>query len=297
MDGELPPAERSLPSRIVIANDHALVRERMRAMLAEEPDLEAVAEAEDGPEALELCRRLRPDLVLMDVRMLKMDGLEATRAIKRQLPRTVVLIVTLHEGVDYLLEALKVGAAGYVLKEAISRGVIEAIRGSLSGEKLPLDRGLAEQLILRLVDEKKREEEIAEEPATSTSSIMLSQERCPQPLLSKPLTPREEEVLRLLVRGQTNREIAQNLVVGVTTVKKHVQKILQKLEVSDRTQAAVRTVELELLSEGQGREQKGSSAGSHLTPPERWNSHLSHYVLQNVKMGHLAHMQAPGWLS
>src|SRR5919202_3982720 len=116
MDEELGPAGEK--ARLVIADDHAHVRSDIKSMLAGEPDLEVVGEAADGREAVEICRRLRPDLVLMDVRMPEMDGLEATRAIKEELPLTSVIVVTMEENPDYLLEAVRVGAAGYVLKGA-----------------------------------------------------------------------------------------------------------------------------------------------------------------------------------
>jgi DNA-binding NarL/FixJ family response regulator len=200
----------------------------MRAMLASEPDLEIVGEAEGGQEVLGLCRRLRPDLVLMDVRMPKMDGLEATREIKRELPRTIVLIVTSHENPDYLLEALKAGAGGYVLKEVSHRRMTEEIRRALASES-PLNQALTKQLIMRLADEAQKEH-----PADPTSASMPLQER-QEPLLPEALTPREVEVLRLLARGQTNRQIAKNLLISVSTVKNHVRYIITKLGVSDRT--------------------------------------------------------------
>jgi DNA-binding NarL/FixJ family response regulator len=216
-------------------------------MLEGEPDLEIVGEAEDGQEALELCRRLRPDLVLMDVRMPKMDGLEATYAIKRDLPRIVVLMVTTHENPDYLLEALKAGAGGYVLKEVSQRRMTEEVRRALDGEP-PINQGLAKQLIMRLADRMQEEY-----PADSTPASMPLQER-QEPLLRKPLTPREAEVLQLMVQGDTNREIARHLSVAVNTVKNHVQRIIAKLEVSDRTQAAVRAIEFGLVRERRKRD-------------------------------------------
>src|SRR5919112_112531 len=111
-------AKRTNPARVLIADDHDLVRDGFRRMLANNPELGVVGEARNGREAIELCRSLRPDLVLMDVRMPEMDGLEATRAVKRELPETGVLMVTMHENRDYILEATKAGAAGYVLKDA-----------------------------------------------------------------------------------------------------------------------------------------------------------------------------------
>ncbi len=118
---ETEPGTRTTPARVLIADDHELVRDGFRRMLSYEEDLEVVGEARDGREAVELCRRLNPDLVLMDVRMPKMDGLEATRAIKARQPAVGVLVVTTYDNPDYLLEAVKAGAAGYVLKDAPNR--------------------------------------------------------------------------------------------------------------------------------------------------------------------------------
>ena len=120
--------EGAVSIRLLIADDHALVRSGLRSMLEREPGIEIVGEARNGREAVELCRSLRPDLILMDVRMPDMDGLEATRAIKRELPETGVLMVTMHECGDYTLEATKAGAAGYVLKDAPRNELISAVR-------------------------------------------------------------------------------------------------------------------------------------------------------------------------
>ncbi len=120
--------EGAVSIRLLIADDHALVRSGLRSMLEREPGIEIVGEARNGREAVELCRSLRPDLVLMDVRMPEMDGLEATRTIKRELPETGVVMVTMHENRDYMLEATKAGAAGYVLKDAARDELVDAVR-------------------------------------------------------------------------------------------------------------------------------------------------------------------------
>lgn len=222
--------DRSGPARLLIADDHELIRDGLRGMLGNEPAFEVIGEATNGREALALCRALRPDLVLMDVRMPEMDGLEATRAIKREHPEIGVLIVTMHENPDYLFEAIKGGAAGYVLKDASRDELITAIHQALDGE-LPMDPDLAARLLRRLADE-------AQERALARPS--------PQPELA--LTSHELEVLELLTQGQTNRGIARNLVVSTGTVRMHVKRVIEKLGVSDRTQAAVRAFELGLVA-------------------------------------------------
>ncbi len=183
-----------------------------------------VGEAANGREALTLCHRLQPDLALIDVRMPEQDGLATCRAIKQECPATSVILVTMHENPEYLLEALKAGAAGYVLKDISQRELIAAVQGVLRGESI-----LNKELVIRLLEH------------------LVGQTPSQEELLLGRLSPREREVLQLLTQGQTNREIAQQLIVSVSTVKIHVEHILAKLGVSDRTQAAVRAIELGLL--------------------------------------------------
>lgn len=229
-----PPRETSPGRRrLVVADDQAVVRDGLRTMLAGEPDFEVVGEATDGREAFELCRSLQPDLVLMDVRMPRMDGLSATRAIKSAGCATSILMLSTYENPDYLFEAVQAGASGYVIKDAPRRELIGAIRGALGGEN-PLNHRLAMQLLWRLASEEGR-------------TTRSHPEQQPEPL-PEPLTPREVEVLRFLARGQTNRQISRQLVVSPATVKVHVEHILAKLGVSDRTQAAVRASEAGLLN-------------------------------------------------
>jgi DNA-binding NarL/FixJ family response regulator len=231
-------------ARLLIAEDHALVREGLRMMLAGEPDLEVVGEAENGREAVELCRSLTPDLVLMDVRMPCMDGLEATKTIKGYQPRVIVLMVTTHQDPDYLLEAVRSGAAGYVLKEASKIQLLSAVRRVLSGENA-LNQELAMRLIAR----------VSEDPGGGAGRRLLGQlgggsvapERVPG-ALSGILSDRETEALRLIATGKTNRQIAKELMVSISTVKTHVQRIIKKLGVSDRTQASVKAIEMGLLA-------------------------------------------------
>lgn len=226
---------RGAPARVLLADDHGVVRQGFRHLLGTQPDLEVVGEAADGQEALEQARRLRPDLVLMDVTMPFMDGLEATRRLKAEMPGVCVLMFTSHEKPEYLLEAIEAGAAGYVLKSAPISRLIGAIRRALGGES-PLDQELAARLIRNLSDkggdDRRREEAVAGSGRRS-------------PL--EPLTKRELEVLGLMARGRTNPQIAQELVIAKPTAKTHVERIIRKLGVSDRTQAVVRAFDLGLI--------------------------------------------------
>jgi two-component system, NarL family, response regulator LiaR len=266
-------SEGAAVARILIADDHALVREGLRTMLSGEDGIEVIGEANDGQQALTLCIELEPDLVLMDVRMPVMDGLEATRKIKTEMPKTSIMMVTMHENPDYLFEAVKAGAAGYVLKDASGERLLGAVRRTLEGES-PLNQELAMRLLKRLARESRGErsseggsggtsreppvdapeeadgegeEPVTTHPVTTRSGAHQAgsggsaQPRGAAQIES--LTPREVEVLKLLSQGQTNPQIAQNLLFSVSTVKAQVRSILSKLGVSDRTQAAVRAIE------------------------------------------------------
>jgi len=212
-------------ARVLIVDDHEIARAGLRGMLEGAPGLEVVGEAASGHEALALCRRLRPDLALVDVRMPGLNGLETTRALKAEHPALAVVMVTMYDNPEYLLEALKAGAAGYVLKDATRKELLATVRRVLQGESI-LDGELAARLLRQLAAESAAEE---------------------QPPVEL-LTQRERDVLGLLAQGMTNREIGERLVVSPGTVKVHVEHIIAKLGVSDRTQAAVRAVELGLLN-------------------------------------------------
>ena len=230
----------SPPATVLVADDHPLFRGALKGLLGHEPGLEVVGEAGDGEEALELCRSLRPDLVLMDVRMPEMNGLEATRAIKREFPRTVVLILTAFDEPGFLLKALGAGADGYVLKYLTHKQLINVVRRVLSGET-PLNQELAAELIVSLDGEAKHER--------GSPQQSERREEEPPPEL---LTERELEVLRLLARGRHNPEIARDLEISPGTVKIHVHHIISKLGASDRTQAVVRAIDLGLLTPKSG---------------------------------------------
>jgi DNA-binding NarL/FixJ family response regulator len=238
-DGSAPQAETvtarngSPAARLLLVDDHALLRAGIRSMLSHEPDLEVVGEAGDGREAVELCHTLRPDLVLMDVSMPGVDGITATRKIKADLPHVGVLVLTAHDDHDLLLEAVRAGAAGYVLKGVGPAELVGAVRATLVGET-PVDQELVMRLVRRLAGEE------GKKPPTVDR-------REPE---RGPLTARELEVLALLTTGKTNRQIAQELHLSLSTVKRNLERIISKLGVSDRTQAAVKAVELGLTDPG-----------------------------------------------
>jgi DNA-binding NarL/FixJ family response regulator len=211
--------------RVMIVDDHELARSGLRTMLIGEPRVEVIGEASNGREALDLCDQLKPDLVLMDVRMPDMDGLAATAMLKERFPAVSVIIVTMYENPDYLFQAIRAGAAGYLLKDATRTEIIEAIRRVVEGETL-LSPEFAGQVLRRISQE-------------LTRDLNGSPER---------LTPRESDVMQLIAQGMTNRAIADTLSISPGTVKIHVERIIAKLGVSDRTQAAVRAVQLGLVS-------------------------------------------------
>ncbi|HEV2091766.1 MAG TPA: response regulator transcription factor [Rubrobacter sp.] len=219
---------------MLLADDHDVVRQGFRLVLGTQPDLEVVGEAADGREAIEQVRRLRPDLVLMDVTMPVMDGLEATRRIKEEMPGVCVLMFTSHEEPEYLLEAIEAGAAGYVLKDAPVSRLIGAIRRASGGES-PLDQELAARLIRGLSEKAGG----ARREAPAEGSV-----RRPP---AEHLTRRELEVLGLMAQGRTNPQIARELVIARPTAKTHVERVIRKLGVSDRTQAVVRAIDLGLV--------------------------------------------------
>jgi DNA-binding NarL/FixJ family response regulator len=227
-------------ARLLVVDDHAFMRVAIKAILATDSSLEVVGEAQDGQQATQLCRELRPDLVLMDVAMPGMDGIEATRKLKAQFPETSVLILTAHADHRLLMDAVKAGAAGYALKGERPDHVLDAVRAVLNGET-PLDQGLAMSLLRRLGEEEAARGNPPHPPPEPTS-----RERGAGTSLPDVLTPREMEVLGRIALGETNRQIAEELHISLSTVKRHLERILSKLGVSDRTQAAVKAIEIGL---------------------------------------------------
>jgi len=214
--------------RVLIADDQELVRTGFRVIVDAEPDLEVIGEAEDGARALDIARSRRPDVVLMDIRMPNMDGIETTRRITRAGPSPRVLILTTFDLDEYVYEALRAGASGFLLKDARADDLLRAIRVVAAGEAL-----LSPSITRRLIAE------FARRPAMSD-----------QPAGLRDLTARETEVLRLIARGLPNADIARTLVLGEATVKTHVARIFQKLDLHDRAQAVVLAYETGLVQPG-----------------------------------------------
>jgi DNA-binding NarL/FixJ family response regulator len=213
--------------RILLADDQALVRGGFRLILDAEPDIEVVAEAADGSEAVERALASRPDLVLMDIRMPVLDGIEATRRLLAQLATVRVVILTTFDIDDYVVDAFRAGASGFLLKTAPPPQLVAAVRTVHSGDAL-----LAPASTRRLIEQFAR-------PVADVSVL-------------DGLTAREHDVLRLLARGLTNAEIADKLVVEPSTVKSHVASVLAKLGLRDRVQAVVFAYESGVARPGAG---------------------------------------------
>lgn len=213
--------------RVVIADDHGIVRQGLRALLSR-PGIEVVGEAENGAAAVELAKTLQPDVLLLDIRMKDSDGLQALPQIKAASPRTSVIMLTTYANPGYLARAISGGAAGYLSKETNPEQIVRAVRAAATGEEL-FDRALLEAALVQAVD----------------ASVPM-----PEPLEMpvEPLSERELDVLRLMVHGMSNLVIAETLNISVPTVKTHVQHILQKLHVSDRTQAALLAVRQHIVT-------------------------------------------------
>lgn len=213
--------------RLILADDHAVVRSGIRMLLEAQPDIEIVAEVESGRQAIEEVRKTRPDVVLMDVQMPELNGIEATQQIKKLAPETAILALTMHEDDQYFFEMLHSGASGYVPKRAAPDELVTAIRTVARGEIF-----LYPSLATRLVQD-----------------YLKRADGDDQPLVYDDLTPREREVLVLIAEGLTNAEIADKLVISVKTVDRHRENIMRKLNMHNRidlVKYAIRTGLIEL---------------------------------------------------
>jgi DNA-binding NarL/FixJ family response regulator len=221
------------PVRIVVADDHQIVRSGFAALLGTQPDFTVVGTAEDGAEAIRVCQETSPDVVLMDIRMPGMDGIEATRLLTSGPCGPRVLVLTTFDLDEYVYDALRAGASGFLLKDVTAERLFDAVRVIANGEAL-----LAPAITKRLITEFARQRPRPGDPAAFGA-----------------LTPRETEVLRLIAGGLSNPEIAKRLVVTEETVKTHVSRVLSKLGLRDRTQAVVAAYESGLVVPGTGEQQ------------------------------------------
>lgn len=206
--------------KVIICDDQALIRDGLEMLLRLEADIEVVGLARDGAEALEQVASRQPDLVLMDLKMPGMNGIEATRQIRARYPAIKVLVLTTYDDDEWLFDAIRAGASGYLLKDTPHEEVTKAIRGTVAGQAF-IDPAVAGKLL----------QQVSDRPARPATAITAK------------LTGREVEVLALLARGLPNAEIAQRLHLSEGTVRNNVSAILSKLEVADRTQAAVLAIE------------------------------------------------------
>lgn len=205
----MPP--ETAPVRVLLVEDHAVVRSGLKLMLEAQPHIQVVGEASDGREAIRLARSQQPDVVVMDVAMPGISGIEATREVRRQAPRTQVLILTAHDNEEYFFQTLKAGAIGYVLKKAAATELIAAIEAASRGEPYLY-------------------------PSVARLLVSDYLQRAGDRDTFEPLTDREREVLRLVAEGKTNRQIADALFVSIKTIQTHRDHIMKKLHMHDRTE-------------------------------------------------------------
>ncbi len=213
--------------RVLIADDHRVVREGLSAILKTKENIEVIGEAQDGQEAVEKARSLLPDVILMDVSMPKMSGVEATRVIKRELPHIGIVALTMYEEQQYIFDLVRAGATGYLLKDTDSSQIVKAIQSIYRGESL-IHPSVASKILAEF--------------------SLLAQKKGKKPSwVEHDLTEREITVLRLVADGKTNKEIANALNLSEKTVKNHVRNIFHKLHVYDRTQAAILAIRKGLI--------------------------------------------------
>lgn len=202
--------------KILLCDDQAVIRDGLEMLLQLEKDFQVIGSAQDGFEAMELAAQKQPDLILMDLKMPGMNGIEATREIRKKHPNMKILVLTTYDDDEWVFDAIRAGASGYLLKDTPRQKIIEAIRGTMDGKSF-VDPAVAGKLLNQVANNQTQ----------------------PASILKDKLTERELDVLRLLAKGMTNTDIAGTLHLSEGTVRNHVSAILEKLGVSDRTQAAV----------------------------------------------------------
>jgi DNA-binding NarL/FixJ family response regulator len=234
--------------RVLVADDQALVREGLVIILSTQADIDVVGQARDGLEAIDLACRLRPDVVLMDVKMPRMDGIKATRQIKEMCPATQIIILTTYSEDELVFDGIRAGASGYLLKDITRSELADAVRGAARGEA-QIDPAVAAQVL----NEFQRMAHALREVRHRTPALKQTTDEPPALEALPPLealTPREEEILHLLTEGLTNAGIARRLHLSEGTVKNYVSEILSKLQANDRTHAVVLAIKRGLVDLG-----------------------------------------------
>lgn len=219
--------------RVLLADDQAIIRTGLTIILNHQDDIEVVGQAADGLEAVELAQKLQPDVVLMDIKMPHLNGIQATRQIVSALPKTQIIILTTYDTDDWVFDGIRAGAVGYLLKDTSGDNLAEAVRGALRGES-QMDPTVARKVLREF------------QHATSMGRAPAPPVPHEEPL--EKLTDREEEILKLLAAGLSNKEIAQELSLSEGTVKNHISAILGKLHANDRTQAVLTALKRGLVN-------------------------------------------------
>ena len=232
--------------RVLLVDDQALIREGLTIILEAQSNIRVVGQAADGREAIDLANRLEPDVILMDIKMPRMDGIEATRQIKKNRPATQIIILTTYAEDELVFKGLRAGASGYLLKDITRDQLAEAVRGATRGEA-QIDPAIASQVLVefqRMANLLRRPTPRTPAPTEKASPAGEAETELPP---MEALTPREETILRLLTEGLTNAGIAARLHLSEGTVKNHVSEILSKLYANDRTHAVVLAIKRGLL--------------------------------------------------
>lgn len=215
-----------MKTKILVADDHPLVREALVRVFSNQKDMKVVGEAADGEEAIKLASQLKPDVLVMDIMMPKIDGLQASRTIKKMSPSTAILILTAYDDDSYVLGLLEAGAAGYLMKSARGQDLVEAVRSIRAGESV-LHPRVIEKLLRRAVSQ----------------SAKIEEQK-----IKEPLTAREKELLKLVAAGMSNKEIAAKLCLSIRTVKAHLSNIFNKMGVASRSEALIMALKAGLIA-------------------------------------------------
>jgi DNA-binding NarL/FixJ family response regulator len=218
--------------RVLLADDQDIIRTGLTIILNHEPDLEVIGQAADGIEAVAMAKQLHPDVILMDIKMPRLNGIQATRQIMAELPRTQIIVLTTYDTDDWVFDGIRAGAVGYLLKDTSSENLADAVRGAMRGES-QMDPTVARK-VLREFQHVTASHRPVEPLAPGHAATPAPED---EPL--EKLTDREEEILKLLAAGLSNKEIAQQLSLSEGTVKNHISAILAKLHANDRTQAVL----------------------------------------------------------